>query len=57
MDDVATILLVILAIAALWVLIKFAARLGVKIFTCGCLLIIIGAVVIILMRFVEIPAF
>lgn len=45
MPDITTILIGILVIAILWVGIKFIFKLTMKIFSCGCVLIlIIGAI-------------
>ena len=44
MPDLTTILIGILVLAILWVVIKFFFKLTMKIFSCGCLLIlVIGA--------------
>ena len=55
MDQLFSILLLVLGVIALLVVLKVAAQVGVKIVTCGCLLIIIVAAVLILMGAVELP--
>ena len=57
MDELLPILLVVLAIAILWVLLKFAVKLGLKIFTCGCLVILAVALAMVFLSAGEIPAF
>ena len=55
MDQFITILLLILAVVVILAILKFAAQLGIRILTCGCLVIIVAAVVLILMGVVELP--
>jgi hypothetical protein len=40
-DGLLTILLIILAIAIIWMVIKFLFKLTMRIFSCGCLLILV----------------
>jgi hypothetical protein len=49
MDQIVSVLLVILGIAVLWTVLKFAIKLGFKIFTCGLLVILAVAVVVVLL--------
>lgn len=44
MDQIVSILGVFLVIAVLWTVLKFAIKLGIKIFTCGLLVILAVAV-------------
>lgn len=55
MEHIITILLIILVVAAILVMLKVMAELGIKAFTCGCLLILVAIAVLILMGKVEIP--
>lgn len=57
MDQLLPILLVILAIVVLWTLLKFVAKLGIKIFTCGIVLIIIIGLVIFILNLMDILSF
>ena len=44
--SILTLLFILLAIAVVWLVIKFVFKLTLKIFSCGCLLILgIGAVI------------
>lgn len=47
MDQLLSILLMVLVIAVLWTVLKFAIKLGIKIFTCGLLVILAAAVAMI----------
>lgn len=49
MDQLLSILLVVAVIAILWVVLKFAIKLGIKIFACGLLVILAAAAAIILL--------
>jgi hypothetical protein len=49
MDQIVSVLLVVLGIAVLWTVLKFAIKLGLKIFTCGLLVILAVAVVVVLL--------
>jgi phosphate starvation-inducible membrane PsiE len=40
-DGILTIFLIILAIAIIWMVIKFVLKLTMRIFSCGCLLILV----------------
>jgi hypothetical protein len=41
MPDLTTILIAILVLAIIWLLVKFVFKLTMRIFSCGCLLILV----------------
>jgi len=41
MPDLSTILIAILVVAIIWLVIKFVLKLTLRIFSCGCLLILV----------------
>ena len=51
------ILLIILVIGLIWILLKFVLKLTVKVFSCGCLVILVIGMVLFLFGIVELPAF
>ncbi len=52
-----TLLIIILLIALLWTLVKFAFKLTSKVFSCGCLVILAIGAILLALGFIEIPAF
>ena len=40
-DGLLTILLIILAVAIVWMVVKFVFKLTMRVFSCGCLLIVV----------------
>ena len=52
-----TTFIIILVIALLWTLIKFALKLTSKVFSCGCLVVLVIGVILLILGVIEIPAF
>jgi hypothetical protein len=58
MPDLATILIAILVIAIVWIAIRFIFKLTMKIFSCGCLLILVIGGLLFFFGYLEfIPSF
>lgn len=52
-----TILIIILVVAALWTVLKFALKLTSTVFSCGCLVILVIGAILLALGFIEMPAF
>ncbi len=46
------ILYLILALAVLWVVLRFLLKLAGRVFACGCSLLVLAAIVFVVLRFV-----
>jgi hypothetical protein len=57
MDQIVTILLVVLGIVVLWTVLKLAIKLGFKIFTCGLLVILAVTAAVLLLGNANIARF
>ena len=57
-DGLLSILLIVLVVAILWVVLKFILKLTMKIFSCGCLLILVVGGLLFLSGYLSItPSF
>jgi hypothetical protein len=56
-DQLVPILVTLLVVVLIWILIKVALRLTVKVFSCGCIFILVIGLILLLFRVVELPAF
>lgn len=56
-DQFMPILIFFIVIGLIWILLKFALRLTVKVFSCGCLVIVVIGLLLFAFGFVELPVF
>jgi hypothetical protein len=56
-DQLLPIFLIILVIGLIWILLKFVLKLTIKVFSCGCLVILVIGMVLFVLGFIELPAF
>ncbi len=56
-DQLLPIFLIILVIGLIWILLKFVLKLTIKVFSCGCLVILVIGMVLFVLGFIEFPAF
>ncbi|NPA26513.1 MAG: hypothetical protein GXO36_02785 [Chloroflexi bacterium] len=49
--DWTSLVLLIVGIIALWIVIKFLFQLAIKVFTCGCMAILLVVMVVVIWRF------
>jgi hypothetical protein len=50
-------LIVLLVIGVIWILLKFVLKLTVKVFSCGCMVLVVIGIILLVLGFIEIPAF
>ena len=55
--ELLTILFIILGIAIVWVLLKFILKITTQIFSCGCGIIVLIALILFFLGYIDLPTF
>jgi hypothetical protein len=56
-DQFMPILIFFIVIGLIWILLKFALKLTIKVFSCGCFVIVVIGLLLFAFGFVELPVF
>jgi hypothetical protein len=54
LDQLVSLLILVLVIALIWIVLKFILKLTAKVFSCGCLAIVVIGGLLILLRYLEV---
>jgi hypothetical protein len=56
-DQLLPIILVIFVVGLIWLLLKLVLKLTAKVFSCGCLVIVVVGLILFALGYIEFPAF